>query len=120
MMLTAGEGGSSSEVPITTRPSDNSNFISRNADTTLPIQKYDGSSKHTPFFNQYNSKKLRKTNMELRVDFGNKNPNNQTIKHLYLRSKGIEIDASGNPLFEIFEFVAQDIVESDNKFVESK
>ena len=93
-----------------------SNFVSKDEPDKIPEQKYDGSSKHTPYFNQYNTKQLRKTDLEMKIDFGANHPLSKIIKHMYLRSAGIEVDASGNPMYEIFEFVAQDVVETGNEF----
>jgi hypothetical protein len=79
-----------------------------------PLEKsYDGTPKHTPFFNSNNSQKLRNTNLEIRIDFGANHPLNKTIKHVFLRSLGVDIDASGNPLYKVYEFIGQDVEEND-------
>lgn len=83
-------------------------------DSTSPLDKqYDGSSKHTPFFNSNNSQKLRNSNLEIRVDFGANHPLNTTIKHVFLRSLGTDVDASGNPIYKVYEFIGQDVIEND-------
>lgn len=92
------------------------NFISKNAEDKIPDHKYDGSSKHTPYFNQFNTKQLRKTDLEMKIDFGANSPLSKIIKHMYLRSTGIEVDASGNPIYEVYEFIAQDVIETGNEF----
>lgn len=96
-------------------------FASKDEKTTSneinnTITSYDGTSKHTPYFNQFNSKQLRKTNLEMKINFGANNALSKTIKHIYLRSSSVEVDASGNPIYESYEFIAQDVIEAENVF----
>lgn len=67
---------------------------------------------YTPFFNADNYKMHRRNNMDIKIAFGN-NSIVKTIKNVYMRSVNVEVDTSGNPISEIYEFIAQDIVESD-------
>lgn len=76
------------------------------------VPKYDGTPKHTPFFKEGNTEALRGNDLEIRVDFGANHPLNTTLKRVFLRSSGVEVDASGNPLFKTYDFIAQDIEES--------
>lgn len=80
--------------------------------------KYDGSEKHTPHFNEYNSEQLRKTGFDIKISFGANSSMNKTIKKVYMRSSSIEVDASGNPIYQTFDFIAQDLLEPENKFTE--
>lgn len=74
--------------------------------------KQNGSmGKYTTYFNKDNLKVLRKTNMELRINFGSNNLINRKIKNLYIKSLGYEIDSSGNPTYENFTFIAKDLDE---------
>lgn len=81
-----------------------------------PKLTYSGDPKRTPYFNNGNSKTLRKTKFELRIDYGANAVVNKKITNIYLRSIGQELDASGQPIFDIYEFVAQDLIDSDNTF----
>jgi peptidoglycan hydrolase-like protein with peptidoglycan-binding domain len=74
---------------------------------------YDGTPKHTPFFQSGNSSPLRKDNIEIKINFGVNDSKNNTIKHVFLRSLGVTVDASGTPIYKTYEFIGQDVQESD-------
>ena len=67
---------------------------------------------YNSFFDANNYKMHRRNNMDIKIVFGN-NAISKTIKNVYMRSVNVEVDTSGNPVSEIYEFIAQDIVESD-------
>lgn len=64
------------------------------------------------FFNDDNFKQARKNHQDIKIVFGNKTIT-KTIKDVFMRSVTVEVDTSGNPISEIYEFVARDITESD-------
>lgn len=64
------------------------------------------------FFDDDNSKTNRKNHKDIVIQFGNKSIT-KTIKDVFMRSVTVEVDTSGNPIFEIYEFIARDIKESD-------
>ena len=64
------------------------------------------------FFDVDNAKEYRKNHMDIKIVFGN-NSISKTIKNVFMRSSSVEVDTSGNPIYEVYEFIARDIVESD-------
>lgn len=64
------------------------------------------------FFSNNNTKEARKNNQDIIITLGN-NTIIKTIHNVYMRGVSTEYDTSGNPISETYEFVAQDITESD-------
>lgn len=64
------------------------------------------------FFNKDNYKLFRKNNQDIKISFGS-GAITKTIKDVYIRSSTVEVDTSGNPISEIYEFIARDLKESD-------
>ena len=48
----------------------------------------------------------------IKIVFGNKSIT-KTIKDVFMRSVSVEVDTSGNPVSEVYEFIARDVKESD-------
>lgn len=76
---------------------------------------------HNPFFDDSNTKTHRKNGKDIKIVLGN-NSVIKTLKNVYMRSVSVEVDTSGNPISEVYEFIAQDITESDepmdaNKYI---
>jgi len=67
---------------------------------------------YNAFFDDRNFKVHRKNHKDIKIVFGNKSIT-KTIKNVFMRSVSVEVDTSGNPVSEIYEFIAQDVVESD-------
>jgi peptidoglycan hydrolase-like protein with peptidoglycan-binding domain len=67
---------------------------------------------YNSFFDDDNFKMHRRNHKDIKIVFGNKSIT-KTIKDVYMRSVSVEVDTSGNPVSEIYEFIARDIVESD-------
>ena len=64
------------------------------------------------FFDDDNYKTHRRNGKDIKIVFGN-NSITKTIKNVFMRSVTVEVDTSGNPISEVYEFIAQDVTESD-------
>ena len=67
---------------------------------------------YNSFFDDENYKMHRRNHKDIRIVFGN-NSITKIIKDVFMRSVSVEVDTSGNPISEVYEFIARDIVESD-------
>lgn len=67
---------------------------------------------YNSFFDDDKSKTHRRNRKDIVIQFGNKTIT-KTIKDVYMRNVTVEVDTSGNPIFEIYEFIGRDIKESD-------
>lgn len=67
---------------------------------------------YNSFFNDDNYKMHRRNHKDIKIVFGNKSIT-KTIKDVFMRSVSIEVDTSGNPISEVYEFIARDVKESD-------
>ena len=67
---------------------------------------------YNSFFNEDNYKTFRKNRKNIKIVLGN-NSNTKTIIDVFFRSQTVEYDTSGNPISEVYEFIAKDIKESD-------
>ena len=64
------------------------------------------------FFSSDNLKDTRKNNQDIVISLGN-NTITKTIHNVYMRGVSTEYDTSGNPISETYEFIGQDLTESD-------
>lgn len=64
------------------------------------------------FFNGQNYKMFRQNGKDIKIVLGDGSVI-KTLKNVYMRSVSTEIDTSGNPISETYEFIAQDLLESD-------
>jgi peptidoglycan hydrolase-like protein with peptidoglycan-binding domain len=64
------------------------------------------------FFSKDNLKDARRNQQDIKIVLGNSTIT-KTIHNVYIRSVSTEFDTSGNPISEIYEFIAQDLTESD-------
>lgn len=76
---------------------------------------------YDPFFLNNSSKVYRKNHKDIIISFGD-GANTKTIKDVFMRSVSVQVDTSGNPISETYNFIARDIKESDasedyNKYV---
>lgn len=76
---------------------------------------------YDPFFLNNSSKVYRKNHKDIVISFGD-GANTKTIKDVFMRSVSVQVDTSGNPISETYNFIARDIKESDasedyNKYV---
>ena len=67
---------------------------------------------YNSFFNNDNYKMHRRNHKDIKIIFGNKSIT-KTIKDVFMRSVSVEVDTSGNPVSEVYEFIARDVKESD-------
>lgn len=69
-----------------------------------------------PHFDSYFKEKrfriYRQNHKDIKIVFGNSTIA-KTIKDVFMRSVTMEVDTSGNPVSEVYEFIARDVVESD-------
>lgn len=75
-------------------------------------EKLSESPHYNSFFDNENYKVHRRNHKDIKIVFGNKSIT-KTIKDVFMRSVSIEVDTSGNPISEIYEFIARDVKESD-------
>lgn len=64
------------------------------------------------FFAQDRYKMFRRNHKDIKIIFG-KGSITKTIKDVFMRSVSVEVDTSGNPISETYEFIARDVKESD-------
>lgn len=76
---------------------------------------------YDPFFLNNSSKIYRKNHKDIIIEFGD-GTNKKIIKDVFMRSVSVQVDTSGNPISEVYNFIARDIKESDaledeNKYI---
>lgn len=69
------------------------------------------SEHYDSFFEESNERVFRKNKTNLIVSFGDGSIAH-TIYDIHMRSVGVEVDTSGNPIFETYEFIAKDVTDS--------
>lgn len=90
-----------------------SNIVDNKEQLTEETSSEESDSPHyNSFFDSEKNKTHRKNHKDIVIQFGNKSIT-KTIKDVFMRSVTVEVDTSGNPIFEIYEFIARDIKESD-------
>jgi hypothetical protein len=67
---------------------------------------------YDPFFLNSSGKIYRKNHKDIIISLGN-GANVKTIKDVFMRSVSVQVDTSGNPISEVYNFIARDIKESD-------
>lgn len=82
---------------------------SDNSDTVNILSE---SPHYNAFFDENSYKMHRRNHKDIKIVFGNKSIT-KTIKDVFMRSVSVEVDTSGNPISEIYEFIARDVKESD-------
>lgn len=98
-------------------PSNSNNLNNINSYDSLDV--YD--AHYDPFFLNNSSKIYRKNHKDIIISLGN-GANTKTIKDVFMRSVSVQVDTSGNPISEVYNFIARDIKESDasedyNKYI---
>lgn len=90
-----------------------SNMIVDDSDSSEESEESTSNSPHyNSFFDDDNYKMHRRNNKDIKIVFGNKSVT-KTIKDVFMRGVTVEVDTSGNPISEIYEFIARDVTESD-------
>lgn len=88
-------------------------------------EEYSGDSNlnphYDPFFLNESGKIERKNNKDIIISFGG-GTNRKIIKNVFMRSVSVQVDTSGNPISEVYNFIARDIKETDasedlNKYI---
>lgn len=67
---------------------------------------------YNSFFDTDKYKIHRLNHKDIKIAFGN-NSVTKVIKDVFMRGVTVEVDTSGNPISEVYEFIARDIKESD-------
>lgn len=80
--------------------------------TETTEQDASDSPHYQPFFHKDNEKQFRQNHKDIRIIFGTSGIV-KTIHDVVMRSVGVEIDTSGNPISETYEFIARDVTEDD-------
>lgn len=90
-----------------------SDIIDEESEDAMETGQEKSSDPHyNPFFDDGRFKLHRQNNKDIKIVFGN-NSITKTIKDVFMRGVSLEVDTSGNPISEIYEFVARDLKESD-------
>ncbi|MGO0861979.1 peptidoglycan-binding domain-containing protein, partial [Clostridioides difficile] len=77
--------------------------------------KYDlENSDYQPSFNPNNINTLRKNNFSISLIYGDKKEKYRKIIGVLPVSVSQEIDTTGNPIYDIYEFIAKDVIEINN------
>lgn len=81
------------------------------------VGKYTGKyskSSNLPYFNPDNIDELRKSEFDITIVYGAKGYKSRKILNVKPISIAQEVDASGEPVYDIYEFIAKDIIEGNN------
>lgn len=85
----------------------------RSVSTTSSVANIDSSKERTDtFFHSQQRTLTRRNNQDIKIVVGEQKQQTKTLKNVYFRSKGLVVDASGNPIAEQFEFIARDLEEN--------
>lgn len=81
------------------------------------LENYSGSyesSSNKPFFNPDNINTLRRSKFDITIVYGAKGEKARKLISVVPMSVTQEMNASGEPIYDVYEFVAQDVVYSNN------
>lgn len=73
-----------------------------------------GSNNNSSFFNSSRKQSLRKNGNDIIIKFGNEH-RIKTLKQVVYRSKSVIINAGGEPIAETYDFIAKDLIESEEE-----
>ena len=93
------------------------NSQSKSNSTTETIRNYSGdyeNSTNKPFFSPENMLTLRRSRFDIDLVYGAKGMKSRKIVQVVPMSVSQEVNASGEPIYDIYEFIAQDVVYSDD------
>ena len=91
--------------------------LKKSNSTTDTLTNYSGdyeSSTSRPFFDPSNILTLRRSKFDIDLVYGAKGLKSRKIVNVVPMSVSQQVDASGEPIFDIYEFIAQDVIYSDN------
>lgn len=77
--------------------------------------KYDNSDKYGTFFDGKNTSDTRKSAYDITIVYGTNSQLAKKLIDVRPRAKSQQIDASGEAIYEVIEFIAKDVVETDNR-----
>ena len=78
-------------------------------------KSFETSQHSLPFFNKNNNKTFRKAHENITIVYGASGEKAIKIVDVMYRTKSQSIDASGEAVYDVIEFVAKDAIETDNK-----
>lgn len=90
----------------------NNEITDDSTETTSNNLDESDSPHYESFFAQDRYKMFRRNHKDIKIIFGNGSIT-KTIKDVFMRSVSVEVDTSGNPISEMYEFIARDVKESD-------
>lgn len=76
--------------------------------------RYETSSKYDTFFSKKNTGETRGSDFEITIVYGANGQFAKKLINLIPRARSQQLDASGEALYDVIEFVAKDIIETDN------
>lgn len=94
-------------------------IYSENAEDIISDSTTTGHPHFDSFFSDSKLRQVRKNNQDIVISLGN-NTISKTIHNVYMRGVSVEFDTSGTPISEVYEFIAEDLTESDEYTDESK
>lgn len=78
-----------------------------------PVTNVDVYDAHyDPFFLNNSDKIYRRNHKDIIISFGD-GTNHKIIKDVFMRSVSVQVDTSGNPISEVYNFIARDVKEAD-------
>lgn len=80
-----------------------------NPQTIIPMA--DNNNNTDSFFNSNNADALRQNGIDIAIVYGADQIHTKTIKSVNFRSLGQQLDANGNPIYEMYEFIGKDLLE---------
>lgn len=80
-------------------------------DIDLSSNMYEESSKHDPHFREDLASLSRMSNYDIVIVYGPNKQKYKKIKNVITRSVSQEVNASGEAIYDIIEFIAQDVVD---------
>lgn len=93
-------------------PTDNTtNNNSSNSERTNNKIIY-GSNNSQSFFNENNTELFRTNNNDITITYGNAYKY-KVLKNVIFRSKTQQVNANGEPIADVYEFIARDLIESE-------
>lgn len=77
--------------------------------------RYDNSDKYGTFFDSRNSSETRNSGYDITIVYGANSQLAKKIVDIRPRSKSQQIDSSGEAIYDVIEFIAKDVIETDNR-----
>ena len=87
-------------------------IYSEGIEDVIPDTATTNNPHYDSFFASSNVKNTRRNNQDIVISLGN-NTIIKTIHNVYMRGVSTEYDTSGNPISDVYEFIGQDLTESD-------